>query len=313
VTTLKQQRLAALSTADGVIAATAIDQRARLRAMLAQAQGCAPEQIHDDAMAEFKAAIARVLSPHASAMLLDTEWGLEGARQLAPGCGLLLTYESDTFHLTGTRLPTLIPHLSVRRLVELGASGIKILVLYTPDEDPQINQVKHAFVERIGAECDANDVPLFAEFVAYDVTPATKARVVAETMREFSKPRYRVDVLKVEFPFHASHTRTEAAESCRRAAEAAEVPFIYLSAGVSHAKFIESLETAAESGARFSGVLCGRAMWQDGIPLFVKNGRAALEDWLSTQGVENIRRVNQALGAATPWHALQSGTHTVRA
>jgi tagatose 1,6-diphosphate aldolase len=300
---LKQQRLAALSTPEGVIAATAIDQRARLRAMLAQAKGCPPEQIPHQQLAEFKAAIARVLSPYASAMLLDTEWGLEGARQRASACGLLLTYESDTFHLTGTRLPSLIPHLSVRRLVELGASGIKILVLYTPDEDPQVNGVKQAFVERIGAECDANDVPLFAEFVAYNVTPETRARIVTETMREFSKPKYRVDVLKVEFPFHASHSRAEAAECCRRAADVAEKPFIYLSAGVSHARFIESLETAAESGARFSGVLCGRAMWQDGIPLFVEHGSAALEDWLSKQGVENIKRVNQALTAATPWHA----------
>ena len=300
---MKQQRLAALSTPEGVFAATAIDQRARLRAMLASAKGCPPEQMPDEALVEFKAAIARVLSPYASAMLLDTEWGLAGARQLASNCGLLLTYEADTFHLGGTRLPSLIPHLSIRRLVELGASGIKILVLYTPDEDPQINDVKHAFVERIGAECDANDVPLFAEFVAYNVTPDTKARIVTETMREFSKPSYRVDVLKVEFPFAASHSRREAVECCRRAADVAEKPFIYLSAGVSHAKFVESLEIAAESGARFSGVLCGRAMWQDGIPLFVERGRAAFEDWLSKQGIENIKRVNGALAAATPWHA----------
>jgi tagatose 1,6-diphosphate aldolase len=300
---VKTQRLAALSTPEGVIAATAIDQRARLRAMLATAKGCPPEQMPDEALIEFKAAIARVLSPYASAMLLDTEWGLDGARQLAPSCGLLLTYESDTFHLTGTRLPSLIPHLSIRRLVELGANGIKILVLYTPDEDRQVNDMKHAFVERIGAECEANDVPLFAEFVGYDVTPETKPRIVTETMREFSKPQYRVDVLKVEFPFHGSHSRAEAAEFCRRAADVAEKPFIYLSAGVSHAKFVESLEIAAESGVRFSGVLCGRAMWQDGIPLFVERGRAALEDWLSKQGVENIKRVNEALAAATPWNA----------
>jgi tagatose 1,6-diphosphate aldolase len=297
----KQQRLAALANANGVIAATAMDQRARLRAMLADAKGCASEAIPEQALIDFKAAVTRVLSPHASAILLDTEWGLDGARQRAASCGLLLTYEADTFFLAGVRLPSLIPHLSVRRLVELGASGIKILVLYTPDEDAAINEQKQAFVERVGAECEANDVPLFAEFVAYNVTPETKPRVVSETMREFSRPQYRVGVLKVEFPFHASHSRADAVEFCRRAAETTDKPFIYLSAGVSHARFVESLQIAAESGARFSGVLCGRAMWQDGIPIFVRDGRAALEDWLSRQGVENVQRVNAALARATPW------------
>jgi tagatose 1,6-diphosphate aldolase len=309
---VKHQRLAALATPRGVIAATAMDQRARLRAMLADAKGCPAEQIPEEALVDFKAAVSRVLSPHASAILLDTEWGLEGAAECAGSCGLLLTYESDTFFLTGTRLPSLLPHLSVRRLVELGASGIKVLVLYTPDEDPQINDLKQVFVERVGAECDANEVPLFAEFVAYNVTPENKPRLVTETMREFSKPRYRVDVLKVEFPFHPSHSHEQAVEYCRRAADAAGgTPFIYLSAGVSHARFVESLQMAAESGAPYSGVLCGRAMWQEGIPIFARDGRPALEEWLSTQGVENIQRVNAALKSATPWHQVRSGRASV--
>ena len=303
----KHQRLAALANPNGVIAATAMDQRARLRSMFAAAKGCAAEAIPDEALIEFKAAVSRVLSPHASAILLDTEWGLDGARQRASTCGLLLTYEADTFFLTGARLPALIPHLSVRRLAEMGASGIKILVLYNPDEDRQVNELKYAFVERTGAECEANHVPLFAEFVGYDVTPETKPRVVTETMREFSRPQYHVDVLKVEFPFHASHSRGQAIEFCRRAADATGKPFIYLSAGVSHERFIESLEIAAESGAPYSGVLCGRAMWQDGIPIYVRHGPAALEDWLSGQGVENVRRVNQALRDATPWQVRLAG------
>jgi tagatose 1,6-diphosphate aldolase len=58
------------------------------------------------------------------------------------------------------------------------------------------------------------------------------------------------------------------------------------------------LALAAEAGTDFSGVLCGRATWKDAIPVYGKQGAAALEDWLSTEGVKNINAVNASLGAA---------------
>ena len=47
---------------------------------------------------------------------------------------------------------------------------------------------------------------------------------------------------------------------------------------------------AGEAGTDFSGVLCGRATWKEGIPIYGKQGVKALEDWLSTEGVKNIER-----------------------
>jgi tagatose 1,6-diphosphate aldolase len=99
----------------------------------------------------------------------------------------------------------------------------------------------------------------------------------------------------------AAYSREEAMEHFRAAADAASQPFIYLSAGVSNSEFTESLELAAESGVRFAGVLCGRATWKDGIPVYAKDGPAAFREWLETEGVRNIGAVNQALTAATPW------------
>ena len=69
-------------------------------------------------------------------------------------------------------------------------------------------------------------------------------------------------------------------------------PFIYLSAGVSNAEFTETLELAGEAGTRFSGVLCGRATWKDGIAVYGKQGAAAFKAWLDDQGVKNISNVN---------------------
>jgi tagatose 1,6-diphosphate aldolase len=70
---------------------------------------------------------------------------------------------------------------------------------------------------------------------------------------------------------------------------------------VSNAEFTESLELAAESGVRFSGVLCGRATWKDGIPVYAKQGADAFRKWLETEGVKNINNVNASLKAAHPW------------
>jgi tagatose 1,6-diphosphate aldolase len=140
--------------------------------------------------------------------------------------------------------------------------------------------------------------------------------VVMGCMQEFSKPQYRIDVLKVEVPINANYvegssvykgqkayTRSEALELFRQAADLAKKPFIYLSAGVGNAQFVEELTMAAEAGTDYSGVLCGRATWKDGIPIFGKQGAKALEDWLNTEGVKNIEAVNAAIKPAKPWYA----------
>ena len=87
----------------------------------------------------------------------------------------------------------------------------------------------------------------------------------------------------------------------RKAAAVATKPFIYLSAGVSNAEFTESLELAAEAGTKFSGVLCGRATWKDGIPIYGKSGADAFRTWLQSEGVKNINNVNSRLDKARPW------------
>ena len=213
----------------------------------------------------------------------------------------------------------------MRRLVGAGADCIKILLYYTPFDPPEINEIKHAWVERIGAECIAADVPFFLEFVGYEEGgdekgidfARKKPEIVTRSMEEFSKPQYGVDVLKVEVPVNmafvagtkackgdSAYTRDEAKEHFRKAAAAAKKPFIYLSAGVSNDVFTETLDLAAESGVNFSGVLCGRATWKDAIPVYAKQGVKALEDWLNDQGVKNIKNVNARLTAAKPWFSF---------
>jgi len=93
------------------------------------------------------------------------------------------------------------------------------------------------------------------------------------------------------FQGEAAYSRSEAMENFRRAAAASTKPFVYLSAGVTNEAFIETLEFALECGVKFHGVLCGRAIWQDGVPVFVRHGPKGLEKWLETKGAENIGNV----------------------
>src|SRR5579871_1520838 len=152
----KLKRMKALSNQKGVIAAAAMDQRGSLQKSLAAARGVDAKEITHEVMSEFKVAVTRVLTPHASAILLDPEFGLDAARARSKNAGLLLAYELSGYDNTQPgRLPDLLPHVSVKRIVDWGADAVKILIYYTHHEDPSINDVKHAFIERIGAECEA--------------------------------------------------------------------------------------------------------------------------------------------------------------
>ena len=155
-----------VSTSRGVIAAAAMDQRGSLQKSLAKEKGA---EVNDAMMEEFKILVTEVLTPHASAILLDPEWGLPASKRRAKNAGLLLAYEKTGYDKTGPgRLGDLLDHWSVRRLKEAGADCLKILLYYTPFDPQPINDIKHAWVERLGDECRANDIPFFLEFVRYE-------------------------------------------------------------------------------------------------------------------------------------------------
>jgi tagatose 1,6-diphosphate aldolase len=313
--------LKAVSDHRGVIAAAAMDQRGSLQKSLAKERGAAADA-HD--LEEFKILVTSVLTKHASAILLDPEFGLPASKH-RNGKGLLLAYEKTGYDATTPgRLPDLLDVWSVQRLKAAGADCIKILLYYTPYEKTSVNDLKHAWIERIGSECVAHDIPFFLEFVGYDAEGGDeksvayakkKPEIVSGSMAEFGKAHYNVDVLKVEVPVEMAfvegtksfkgekaYTRAEALQHFRDAATMTHKPFIYLSAGVSNPVFIETLELAVESGTTFNGVLCGRATWKDGIAIYAKQGSKAFEDWLNTTGVENITNVNNALKQAHSWH-----------
>lgn len=315
--------LNACANEQGIIAALAVDHRGNLLQAISDALG---KSATTEDMLAFKSAVTRILTPHASAILLDPQYGLSAIANRAEHTGVMLAYEQSGYDVSvAGRLPDLLPTWSVRRLTEAGAQAIKILLYYNPFDKAEIKQIKQAYVERIGAECSALDVPFFLEPLVYDETIGNerglafarkKPLYIAQTMAEFTQPRYGVDVLKVEMPINpafltgssafknegTAYTHEEAIQHFRETAQATTKPFIYLSAGVTDEVFCEMLALATEAGVNYSGVLCGRATWQDGIAAYARGGVPALEQWLQEHGTRNIQAINEAVQqSAVPW------------
>ncbi|MGX7699356.1 tagatose-bisphosphate aldolase [Enterococcus mundtii] len=314
----KYQALVNMSNPDGIIGALAIDQRGALKKMMARHQA----EVKVDDLIHFKELVSEELTPFASSILLDPEYGLPAAEKRAKTAGLLLAYEKTGYDTTiPGRLPDTLAFWSVKRLKEAGADGCKFLLYYDVDESEEVNERKQAYVERIGSECLAEDLPFFLELLSYDATiPDTtskeyakiKPKKVIEMMKIFSEPRFNVDVLKVEVPVNMTYvegfgkeiiySKQEASALFIEQSQATDLPFIFLSAGVSAEGFQETLYFAKNAGSSFNGVLCGRATWADGVAPFADQGRQAAKKWLAEQGRNNIEELNGVLRkTASSW------------
>lgn len=328
----KQRGLQALSNERGIIAALALDQRSALRNLFAKASGITPDAVQPEHLVQFKDLVTRILTPYASAILLDPEYGVSAVAQRHPRTGLLLAYEKSGYDKSAPgRLPACLSDFSVDRLKQMGADAVKVLLYYSPFSAQQINCQKHDWVARVGSECIAADIPFFLELVSYhdgmEEKSAAFARIkpdiVTRSIEEFCNPRYSADVLKVGVPVNmnfvesrsvsgvpAVYSRREACAYFRRASQAATLPFIYLSEGVSNDLFVDALSLAEEAGSDFCGVLCGRAIWQEGVSVFVRSGAPALKQWLRSDGIRNVQRVTASLTAAHPWFEKSSAARS---
>lgn len=313
----KLEYLKKLSTKDNIIAALAIDQRGAIRKMITGLD----EQVRDQKIVDFKKVVAQHLTAYSSAILLDPIYGLEAIAEVDKNCGLIMAYEITGYDTAGSeRYPRLIKEYSALRLKEKGADAIKILLYYDADQDVAINDKKRAFIERIGNECRALDLPFFLEIVSYDANikdskskeyAKIKPHKVNAAIADFSDARYNIDVLKLEVPVNMNYvegygqevlySKEEAQKYFKEQSELCQVPFIFLSAGVSNELFLETLRFAKESGSTFNGVLCGRATWAGAVDEFIKSTEAGV-NWIKSTGQENIEKLNRVLAeTATPW------------
>lgn len=285
-----------------VFAILAFDQRGTYRKML-------PEGTSYDRAAEVKAEIVAALSPHASAVLLDNEYGLASAVTLARSSGLLMALEKSGYSGDATyRKVDFLPDWSVADIQRMGASAVKLLAYYHPGSGALAEEIE-GVISRVIADCHAHGLPVFLEPMSYSLDAAvskesaafaaTRADAVIETARRLGA--LGPDVLKLEFPhdaaYHTDHAAWQAA--CEAVSAASPVPWVLLSAGVDFETFAVQTEIACRAGA--SGWLAGRAIWKEAVTM-TDDARA---DFLQTVAADRMQRLRDlSVRYARPWTQL---------
>jgi len=289
----------------------AIDAGSGLEATIrkARADRSSPEDL-----AVFKRCVLEVLGEGASTALVDAQLGSDLLPFYPKNCAPMLAYEADVYHISDEDRITVLPdHLKPTDYATLGVRQLKFFIYYAPDDDPALNDRKQALVANIGSQCAELNLRFLMEPLVYHPTlqPGTAeyARIKPDLVRRatelFAEPRFHADVLKVEIPIDLNfvegfgepqRSREEAMQAFRdAAAPASGHDLVYLSAGVPFEWFEASLQLASEAGVKFSGFMCGRALWSDAIEVFGAGGESKLRLWLNDVGVARLDRLIKAL------------------
>ena len=266
----KVRGLTETSTDAGVFTILAADHRDSMRAVLNPTE---PAAVPPSVMTATKLALLDGLADLASAVLLDPEYSALQAvsqRSLPGDTGLLCALEAQGYlGDPNARMTTLLEGWGVEKAKRLGASAVKLLLLYRPDSG--IAERQDETVAALVADCARYDLPLFLEPVSYgleaDAAPGTadfdteRRTVVCESARRLGA--IGPDVLKVQFPADTSVEPDAAAwaDACAELNEASPVPWALLSGGDGFDSFTTQVRMACEAGA--SGFLIGRALWGD--------------------------------------------------
>ena len=307
----KVRGLQEISNSYGLFTITALDHRGSLRKALNPDN---PESVSYQDMVDYKAKLLDALAPNSSAILIDPIFGAATALQgnhILGNQGFLVSLEATGYSdVEGDRVTAAADGWSVEKIKRMGASAVKILLYYNPGSATAAEQEQ--FVAQAAADCQANDIPLLVEPMTYHIVNGPKKgspefaerkpEMVIETARKLCP--LGIDVLKAEFPDDPDFQKDEAtmARHCEELTEAAEAPWVLLSAGVDYDTFNLQTRLACENGA--SGFLAGRAIWQEapGLP----EGEQA--QFLSTTAVQRLDNLTEiANRSGRPWKSVLTG------
>lgn len=263
----------------------AVDQRPPIKNVIKAARGT--EEAPWEDVADFKAMLIEELCSRSTAMLLDPHYAYpRGLRVFDPAKGLILTLEDSVFEETdGGRLSAEIDNWSVEKIKRVGGDAVKVLAWYRPDADRIVRTHQQDFVKRIGEACARYDIPFVFELLVYPLAGdphKTRAYIemggktpemVLQSVGEFAKPDYLVDLFKLESPVGANHVPGVGKDGWERVQDEfdelgklAGRPWVMLSAGAEMEPFANILSHAYKAGA--SGYLAGRAIWADAFKAF---------------------------------------------
>ena len=304
----------------------AVDQRPPIKNPIKAARGTA-EAPYDD-VSGFKLMLVQELQAQASALLLDPHFALpRGLSQASPTKGMIVTLEDSLFRETDEgRLSAEIDDWSVEKIKRCGGDAVKVLAWYRPDAGKAVCAAQQDFTKRIGDACARYDIPFLFELLAYplkgDVHQTSDyvemkgkhADHVLESVHEFAKSDYGVDIFKLESPVPAISVPAGEDRAMQdifnQMGRLSGRPWVMLSAGATMSEFENVLRFAYRAGA--SGYLAGRAIWAEPFRSFPDMD--AIRDGLRTQSLPYMARINALTDAAAlPWteHARFGGAPEV--
>jgi tagatose 1,6-diphosphate aldolase len=311
----KNRGLARLADADGHFCMVALDQRPPLFEAIAQAKGIGKDQVEYSDVAAAKRLLVEALSPHCSSMLFDPNFAVPAAIDVLPArCGLIMTLEEHRVEDTpGGRKSRAIANWSVEKIRAMGGDAVKVLAWYRPDADRAVNEHQQKFVRDIGEECARHDIPYVLELLVYPFlgsaghtadyveSPGKLPQLVIDSVREFAKPEYNVDLLKLESPLAANSLPPRDGSAASKSAQrefdaigeicaARRIPWVLLSGGAARDKFELVLDYAYASGA--GGFLAGRTIWLNAIRSHFPDRHAVAAN-LRSDGVGVLNRLSE--------------------
>lgn len=295
-----------------LVRGVAVDQGSGLKAAIAAARGA---DSRDDDLHTFKRIVAETASPLATTLLVDSTHGPELIKHLAPPCIPMLAFEADVYHIADEDRITRLPDdLRVEQFPGLGAPVLKFFLYYGPNDPAELNQRKFNLVRSIGERCRAQGTTFLFEPIVYDrAVPDGKSKeyallkpgLVRRAVEDFVDPRYFIDILKIEIPVTLDFvdgfgdpiiSRRDAEAAVVDVSNAAgDMPFLYLSAGVTYERFIDGLSFCKASSGQAAGFMCGRALWSDAIGIFGTSGASAMASWMQTTGRDRQTRMHEAI------------------
>lgn len=320
----KARGLARLADADGHFTMVALDQRPPLMQALAKARGVASSEVPFADMLAAKRLLVRALAGEASSMLFDPNFAMPAAIDLLPArTGLILTLEEHRFEeLLGGRKSRSIDNWSVGKIRRIGGDAVKVLAWYRPDASAEVLAHQQDYVRTVGAECLRHDIPYVLELLVYPFPESAhhttdyvesadkRADLVLDSVREFAKPEYNVDLFKLETPVPAADLPARDSSAAARNAAGpfeelgdicakAGVPWVLLSGGAAPRMFERVLSYSYAAGAQ--GFLAGRTIWLDAVQSHFPD-EAAVLGALDGSGCEILRRLGDLTRAeARPW------------
>lgn len=293
----------------GFFSMVAIDQRPPIEQLIAKARGIPRSEVGYADHAACKRWLARALAPHASAMLVDPNYGYPASVDLLqPHRGLLLTLEDHRFDDTPRgRRSQAIEHWSVAQIRRLGGDAVKLLAWYRPDAADEVLEHQHRFVREVGRACREHDIAFVFELLTYPFPdgpdalrdyvedPDKAPQRVVDSVRAFAGAEYGVDVFKLESPVPApalpdpggADAAAVQAQFDALGQACGGLPWVMLSAGAAMQGFERALRFALRAGA--SGFLAGRAVWWDALQHFPDEARVA--DALQSHAVPYLQRL----------------------